>query len=228
MISIIVPVLNEETVLPGFLKQFDMLDDDFEVVICDGGSTDRTIGVIRDAGIPNLKIVPATRGRARQMNAGAKSAGGEIYLFLHADTYLPGGALRAIMNSMSDEAVAGGRFKVRLDNPAFLYRAVGAMITIRDGLFGGFTGDQAIFMRASAFESLGGFADIELCEDLDIARRMKAAGTTVRLPLYVTTGARRWEKGGPVKTILLMWFIRILFYAGASPHKLARFYADVR
>jgi hypothetical protein len=151
-----------------------------------------------------------------------------VLLFLHADTYLPEGALPAIAAAMDDEGLAGGRFKLKLDNPALPYRIIGTMITIRDGLFGGFTGDQAIFVRMSAFEALGGFAEIELCEDLDFARRLKKVGRTIRLPLYVTTEARRWEKSGLVKTILLMWMIRTLFYAGVPPARLARLYADVR
>ncbi|MDI6817700.1 MAG: glycosyl transferase, partial [Actinomycetota bacterium] len=130
--------------------------------------------------------------------------------------------------AMRDEGLVGGRFKLKLDNPELPYRIIGAMITLRDGLFGGFTGDQAIFVRMSAFEALGGFADVELCEDIDFARRLRKVGRTTRLPLYVTTGARRWEKSGLIKTILLMWMIRTLFYAGVSPARLARLYADVR
>ena len=129
---------------------------------------------------------------------------------------------------MQDAGLVGGRFRLKLDNPALPYRIIGAMITLRDGLFGGFTGDQAIFVRASAFKALGGFADIELCEDIDFARRLRKVGRAIRLPLYVTTGARRWEKSGLVMTILLMWMIRTLFYAGVSPTRLARLYADVR
>lgn len=166
------------------------------------------------------------------MNAGAlaakPAAPDGILLFLHADTYLPDGALRAIETAMRDEGLAGGRFKLKLDNPALPYRVIGAMITWRDGLFGGFTGDQAIFVRRSAFEVLGGFSEIELCEDLDFARRLRKVGRVTRLRLYVTTGARRWERRGLVKTILLMWMIRTLFYAGVSPARLARLYADVR
>lgn len=232
MITIIVPVLDEAAALPGFLGQFKAMPDDFELILSDGGSTDGTVDIAERQGLSNLSVVHAPHGRARQMNAGAAAAkpaaSDGVLLFLHADTYLPEGALRAIGTAMRDEALAGGRFRLKLDNPALPYRIIGAMITLRDGLFGGFTGDQAIFVRASAFKALGGFADIELCEDIDFARRLRKVGRAIRLPLYVTTGARRWEKSGLVMTILLMWMIRTLFYAGVSPTRLARLYADVR
>jgi len=228
MISIIVPVLNEEAALPGFLKQFERLEGDFELIVADGGSIDGTVAVAKDPGLPAVKVINAPRGRARQMNAAAREASGEVLLFLHVDTDLPDGALSAIAGAMSDEKVAGGRFKVKLDNPAIPYRVIGSMINIRDAIFGGFTGDQAIFVRKSVFDKIGGFREIELCEDLDIARSLKKEGKVIRLPLLVTTSARRWEKSGVLKTILLMWLIRILFYAGVSPKKLAAIYADVR
>lgn len=231
MVSIIVPVLNEETALPGFLGQFKELkrETDFEIIISDGGSSDRTVDIaMRNCCLGSVRVITAPKGRAKQMNEAARLATGNILLFLHADTYLPTGALWAITNSMSDEKVVGGRFKVKLDNVAPLYRLIGMMINLRDGLFGGFTGDQAIFIRKDVFEKLGGFKEIELCEDLDMARRLKKEGKVIQLPLLVTTAARRWEKRGPIKTILLMWLIRILFYAGVMPEKLAMLYSDVR
>jgi len=228
MISIIVPVLNEEAALPVLLKQLEKLEDDFELIISDGGSTDKTLTIAKKHYSKGARAINSPCGRARQMNAGARVASGDLLLFLHADTYLPQDALRAIVDSMHDEEIAGGRFKLKLDNPALPYRLVGAMINMRDKLFGGFTGDQAIFIRKTVFERLGGFREIDLCEDLDMARRLKKEGRVIRLPLPVTTAARRWEKSGLVKTILLMWLIRILFYAGVSPERLAKLYADVR
>ncbi len=231
MISVIVPVLNEEAALPAFLCQFKSIEGDFELLFCDGGSTDGTARVVQtfDKGtIANIKLIETSRGRAHQMNAGARVASGDILLFLHADTNLHANALISIEEAMRDTAVAGGRFKVKLDNPAASYRMVGAMINFRDGIFGGFTGDQAIFVRKSVFETMCGFKEIELCEDIDLAIRLRGAGKVVRLPFYVTTAARRWEKKGLTRTILLMWLIRLLFYARISPKKLAAIYADVR
>ncbi len=231
MISIIVPVLNEETALPDFMGQFKNLEakEDFELIISDGGSSDGTVAIAQSLDSAVLiKVVNSPSGRAWQMNNAAKLAIGEVLLFLHADTYLPEGVLSAVAKAMHDKAVVGGRFKVKLDNPAPLYRLIGTMINLRDGLFGGFTGDQAIFIRKDIFEKLGGYKEIELCEDLDIARRLKKEGKVIRLPLFATTAARRWEKAGLVKTILLMWIIRLLFYAGVSPKRLAKLYRDVR
>ena len=228
MISIIIPVLNEEAALPAFLQQIKALEGDFELLICDGGSTDKTVEVARGYDLANINPVETPRGRACQMNAGARAASGDILLFLHADTYIGADALTSIESAMREDAVAGGRFKVKLDNPAAPYRMIGALINVRDGIFGGFTGDQAIFVRKSVFEKMGGFKEIELCEDIDLAVRLKDAGKVIRLPLYVITAARRWEKKGLARTILLMWLIRLLFYARVSPKKLAAIYADVR
>lgn len=231
MISIIVPVLNEEAALPGFLGQFRDLKENtgFEIIICDGGSSDRTFDIaMRNSPTRAVRVIKAPKGRAKQMNEAARLATSDILLFLHADTYLPPMALIAIENSMQDRQVVAGRFKIRLDNSSPLYKLIGAMINIRDGLFGGFTGDQAIFIKRDVYDKLGGFKEIELCEDLDMARRLKKEGKVVQLPLLVTTAARRWEKRGPIKTILLMWLIRILFYAGVTPEKLSMLYSDVR
>jgi len=231
MISIITPVLNEEAAMACFLSQFNQFKKEaceFEVIVSDGGSSDRTLDIAKGCGLPFVRAVRTPKGRACQMNAGAKEAAGDVLLFLHVDTCLPDGALSAIAGAMGGEKVAGGRFKVKLDNPTVPYRVIGSMINIRDGIFGGFTGDQAIFVRKSVFDKIGGFKEIELCEDLDIARSLKKEGKVIRLPLLVTTSARRWEKSGVLKTILLMWLIRILFYAGVSPKKLAAIYADVR
>ncbi len=231
MISVIIPVLNEEAALPVFLHQFNDIEGDIELLVCDGGSTDSTVEIAQTLGMTtkvNIKLIEAPRGRARQMNAGARAASGDILLFLHADTSLGSNALASIEEAMCDTAVAGGRFKVKLDNPATPYRMIGALINVRDGIFGGFTGDQAIFVRKSVFEAMGGFKEIELCEDIDLAVRLKHAGKVIRLPLYVITAARRWEKKGLARTILLMWAIRLLFYTRVSPKRLAAIYSDVR
>ncbi|HEY3373779.1 MAG TPA: TIGR04283 family arsenosugar biosynthesis glycosyltransferase [Candidatus Aquicultor sp.] len=235
MISIIVPVLNEEEAIPGFINQLHEQDyQEFELIIADGGSRDRTVAVAGsrlsiERHPIDMTVIHAPKGRAWQMNVGAKEAHGEILLFLHADTYLPQGALRALEEAVQqDSRVTGGRFKVKLDNKGLAFRIVGSMINVRDRIFGGFTGDQAIFVRKDVFEEIGGFREIELCEDLDMAQALKKKGGVIRIPLCVTTAARRWEKSGIVRTILLMWIIRVLFYAGISPVRLAQIYADVR
>lgn len=228
MISVIIPTLNEETTVRQALEQFIGIAEPHEVIVADGGSADETIAIARHCELHGVKILSTPAGRARQMNAGARAALGDVLLFLHADTRLPSDGLEAVMQCMQGESMAGGRFKVKLDNQSFIYRIIGAMINVRDGIFGGFTGDQAIFIKKDTFEKIGGFREIDLCEDLDMARQLKSRGRVVRLPLFVTTSARRWEKGGAVKIILLMWLIRVLFYAGVSPQRLAKLYADIR
>jgi GT2 family glycosyltransferase len=122
----------------------------------------------------------------------------------------------------------GGRFDVRLDGAAFAHRAIGVLISIRSRLTHTATGDQAIFVRRKTFESLGGFPEIELCEDLEFARRLKRCGRVACLRSRVVTSARRWRREGLITTVLRMWVIRLLFLAGVSPAKLKGLYADAR
>lgn len=228
MLSVIVPVLNERTAITSLLDSFAKKSRDIELIICDGGSSDGTLQALRQSTLDNLIVLNSPRGRANQMNAGAKKAAGDILLFLHADTCLPEEAFGEIEQTLADARVAGGRFRVKLDNPTWPYRIIAAMINWRDAVFGGFTGDQAIFIRRSVFKKIGGFRPLELCEDLDMARRLKQEGKVVRLRTAVMTSSRRWEKSGLVRTVLVMWLIRILFYAGVPSQRLARIYADVR
>lgn len=162
------------------------------------------------------------------MNLGAEAATGDVLLFLHADTELPVGAMKAIDDSLTREDVVGGRFCVRLDRQGWRYRMISSSINLRDKVFRGFTGDQAMFIRTVTFRSLGGYSDMPLMEDLDLASRMCRAGRVVRLHLHVVTSARRWHKGGVFKTIFLMWRLRLLYQLGYSPAKLKRMYGDTR
>lgn len=228
MISIIIPVFNEAKTLPKFICRLDASVKDGEVIIVDGQSLDETMALARKQASPDVIIMQSGRGRARQMNSGAALAHGDILLFLHADTILPLGALADIEKTLVDPDVVGGRFRIELDNQKLRYRLIGAMINIRDAMFGGFTGDQAIFVRKKDFLSLGGFNEIEICEDLDFAARMQKAGKVVQLPAKVITSARRWEKDGWAKTIILMWIIRIMFYLRISPKSISQLYADTR
>ncbi len=223
MVTVIVPVLNESEFLPQLLERLRVLGAK-DVIIVDGGSDDGTPDLAKG----KAKIVVSERGRARQMNAGAIEAKGDILLFLHADTELPEGAFDLIEKEMADPKVVGGRFGVKLDNPRFIFRLIGAMINLRDAIFGGYTGDQAIFVRREVFEALGGYRDIPLMEDLDLARRLRRFGRAVRLRAKVTTSARRWEKEGIAKTIALMWFLRLAYLLGVDPARLAHLYGNAR
>jgi len=223
-ISVIIPVLNEAPILETTLRQIVALKSDVELIVVDGGSIDNTASI---AGRYAM-VLQSPKGRSTQMNLGAKAAGGKVLLFLHADTWLPQGSFSAITESMHDTAVIGGRFKIRLDEPGWQYRMVGSGINLRDRFFNGFTGDQAIFIRKTVFETIGGYREMPLMEDLDLGRRMCRYGKVVRLPLTVVTSARRWKNNGVFKTIFLMWALRLGYHMGRPPHHLYRYYGDTR
>ena len=170
----------------------------------------------------------APGGRARQMNEGAKASGGEILLFLHADTQLPDDANAMIRTTLTDQRMVGGRFDVRFDPPSKWGTIISRMMNWRSRLSGIATGDQALFVRRPVFEQMGGFADMPLMEDIDFSRRLKRKGATAALTATVTTSFRRWERHGPLRTILLMWALRFLYWIGISPSHLLEWYKAVR
>ena len=190
--------------------------------MADGGSADDTEAVVRRA--PGARLVTSPCGRALQMNAGAAAATGDVLLFLHADTHLPAGFEGAIARALGDLRVVGGRFDVVLDNPRWPFRLVAALMNLRSRLSGIFTGDQAIFVRRAAFEALGGYAAIPLMEDIELTRRLRRLGRVACLRQRVRTSARKWEKDGVARTILLMWTLRLLYFCGARPERLHRWY----
>jgi len=231
-IAVIIPTLDEERTLPLTLpRTLDLKFD--EVIVVDGGSRDRTTEIVsafsrQRSAVRSFHLLTAPAGRGRQMNVGAKASGSEVLLFLHADTQLPAEARTAIEDALKAPDVVGGRFDVRFDRETALGRVISRMINLRSRWSGIATGDQAIFVRRSVFERLGGFAEIPLMEDLHFTRRLKRAGRVAALRSRVTTSYRRWEACGPIPTILLMWGLRFLYWVGVSPHRLSRLYAAVR
>jgi rSAM/selenodomain-associated transferase 2 len=221
-LSIVIPALDEAPnlarVLPGLVAR----EREAEVLVVDGGSADGSRAVV--ARVPSVRWLPAPRGRAHQMNAGARAARGEILLFLHADTVLPEGAGAAIQTALADPTVVGGRFDVRLDSRRPLLALVGWLMNRRSRLTGICTGDQGIFVRRAVFEALGGYAEIPLMEDVELTRRLKRRGRLAALRLRVVTSARKWEREGVVRTVLLMWTLRLLYALGVSPARLHRWY----
>ena len=233
-ISVIIPTLNEERTIMATLAHTASLGFD-ELIVVDGGSLDQTPVLVESyrrrtqspAQSP-VRLVTAPCGRARQMNEGAKASGGEILLFLHADTQLPADAKTMIETTLADQRMVGGRFDVRFDRPSMWGTIISRTMSWRSRLSGIATGDQALFVRRHIFEQIGGFADMPLMEDIDFSRRLKRKGATAALTATVTTSFRRWEQHGPLRTILLMWALRFLYWIGVSPHRLAKLYMTVR
>jgi rSAM/selenodomain-associated transferase 2 len=221
-LSIIIPTWREARNLGPLLASLGADFGQDEIIVADGGSDDGSREAVR--GFPRVTLLDSARGRARQMNTGARAATGEVLLFLHADTRLPPGARSAIVDALGDPRVVAGRFDVRFDNPGPAFRMIGALMNARSRLSGISTGDQAIFVRRSVFNTLGGYAEIPLMEDVELTRRLKRAGRLAALRLPVTTAARKWEREGVVRTILLMWTLRLLYACGVSPARLHRWY----
>ena len=206
-----------------------------ELIVVDGGSSDRTPLLVESyrlstqhSALSPVRLVTAPRGRASQMNEGATTSSGEILLFLHADTQLPHDAKATIESTLADQRIVGGRFDVRFDRPSIWGSIISRMMNWRSRLSGIATGDQALFVRRPIFERMGGFANLPLMEDIDFSRRLKRVGTTAALTSTVTTSFRRWEQQGPLRTILLMWRLRFLYWIGVCPHTLHRWYRLVR
>jgi rSAM/selenodomain-associated transferase 2 len=224
--SIIMPVLNEEAVLEQQLCQLTWLCalHECELLIVDGGSMDSTVAIAQRFG----RVISSPRGRAVQMNRGAAVATGDIFIFLHADSLLPDGALTAIERACAAPGVVGGAFRICFNCSQLTYRLVSLTVNLRSRWRGVFTGDQAYFVRAESFRAIGGFSDIALMEDIEIIRRLRKIGRLVLLPHYVTTSARRHMKFGLMRCVLLMWYLRTLYRLGVSPERLQRMYVDVR
>jgi rSAM/selenodomain-associated transferase 2 len=223
-ISVIIPVLNEEKNIAATLEGLIALAPQ-EIIVVDGGSTDRTAEICQQFGI---KVMASARGRARQMNSGAKAASGDILLFLHADTTLPNSAFDDIRLALGDSRYVGGRFDVELAGEYWMLKVIGAMINYRSRLSRVSTGDQAIFVRHVVFQQIGGYPDIPLMEDVAFCRMLRRTGEIACLKSRVMTSARRWEMDGVWRTILRMWALKLLYLAGVSPNRLKQYYADAR
>ncbi len=223
-VSIIIPTLDEAAELEHFLSPLQPLRArGHELILVDGGSRDSTC----ELAVPLVdRLVHADRGRARQMNVGARSASHERLLFLHADTRLPHDALELIESAL--DGSVWGRFDVRLSGSAPMLRLIGRMMNLRSCITGICTGDQALFMRREAFVKAGGYPDIPLMEDIEISRALKRFGRPACIASPVVTSSRRWEQGGIVRTVLLMWRLRLAHFMGASPDALAKQYRNQR
>jgi rSAM/selenodomain-associated transferase 2 len=222
MLSIIVPVLDEEAGIAATLQALSALRvRGAEVIVADGASHDRTVALARPL---CDRLIVAARGRASQMNAGASVARGEILLFLHADTRLPEDADRLIMDGLERSGRTWGRFDVSIDGRHPLFPVIAAMMNLRSRLTGIATGDQAIFVGVAAFAATGGYPDLPLMEDIVLSRRLKRLGRPLCIATRALTSGRRWEQYGVMRTVLTMWRLRLAFFFGVAPSKLAARY----
>lgn len=223
-VSIIIPVLDEAAGIAEAIAAATAAGP-HEILVVDGGSRDHTREIAEACG---CRVVDSRAGRARQMNAGAAIATGEVLLFLHADTLLPPDGIVDLSRVLSDERTVGGRFDVHLDGPEPIFRVIEALMNTRSRMTRIATGDHAIFVRRSTFQALGGYAPIPLMEDVEFSARLRRHGSVACLRSRVHTSVRRWRRLGPWRTIAHMWWLRARYALGTSPERLAQRYAQIR
>jgi rSAM/selenodomain-associated transferase 2 len=223
-IAIVVPVFNEALAVPRLLAHLADLkvtaNQDFELVFVDGGSTDNTTALIQDA---DFRVITSPKGRAWQMNAGAAQTTGDVLLFLHADTQLPQNAIMAISTSLVGD-ICWGRFDVRIAGKPWMLGVVAHMMNWRSRLTGIATGDQAMFMTRTAYQTISGFPEQALMEDIEASRRLRRLSRPACISSPLVTSGRRWESKGVWTTIFLMWRLRWAYWRGQNPKQLAELY----
>jgi len=223
ILSIIIPAVNEAHNLRRLLPDLSKKFPGAEVIVVDGGSIDGSPQVVQQ--FPFVRFFETPRGRARQMNAGAREALGEILLFLHADTSLPNGALEAIRKALADPQIVGGRFEVELDSSQPIFQTIAYFINLlrsRPDLIA--TGDQAVFVRRKVFSAMDGYPEIPLMEDVEFIKNLKRRGNIAYLPIPAKTSTRKWEREGVLQTTLLMLAVWLLHFIRVSPARLHQLY----
>jgi len=222
--SIIVPVLKEEDQINSLIDHLRTQDADlaYEIIVVDGDSRGNTLNAIRAEDVIKIK---AEKGRARQMNAGAEVATGQVLIFLHADTRLPDDALEKIDRILQNPEYVGGAFDLKIDSDRLFLRYISMRASQRSRRNRLPYGDQAIFLRKEYFEQIGRFEDIPLMEDIELLRRIKRDGKQIYiLPDKVTTSARRWQRDGALYTTMRNRILVALFHLGVNPSRLAKYY----
>ncbi|SKC90894.1 TIGR04283 family arsenosugar biosynthesis glycosyltransferase [Maledivibacter halophilus] len=224
MISIILPVLNEEKNIEEMLLNINSLEGKKEVIVVDGGSSDRTV----EKASGYAKVIHSERGRANQMNVGAEEALGDILWFVHSDSQLHNRSLQSIEEAINRGYVGGGFSLSFYDCHTIFMRFVAITSNFRAKLLKLIFGDQGIFIKKDIFLKLGGYPHIELMEDWELSKKLYKAGKVKMLKTSIGTSARRFNKGGQFKTLLLMQKIKLLYILGVSPSKLKEIYREAR
>ena len=221
ILSIIIPVLNEANIIRSILSR---LQDDgrIEIIVVDGGSQDNTFELAKAEGVQ--VILSPQKGRARQMNAGAAIATGDILLFLHADTQLPPDYLNLIKDTLAQPNAIAGAFELAIDRDSKSLRWVEIMVKLRSRWFSLPYGDQGIFLHRKVFQAMGGFADLPIMEDFELIQRLKKQGRIAIAPAAVLTSSRRWQKLGVFKTTLINQLVILGYYLGIPPKQLRCLY----
>lgn len=222
-ISVIIPILNEAKILEKTLSQLQPELGSHELIVVDGGSTDTSVKIAENYG----KVIISERGRAKQLNAGAAAATGDILIFLHADIWLEPGALISVATAISSGYVGGG-FRQKIDGRSILYRLIEIAGDFRGRYLKVFYGDSGIFLARTNFQKIGGFPDVPILEEMEFSKGLRRLGKTTLLTPYIHISARRWEARGIVRTTLNNWLITLIYFLGVSPEKLARLYSHIR
>lgn len=217
-ISVIIPTLNEATTLAACLPA---ASNDVEVIVADGGSQDGTTEV---AAAKGCKVCVSAPGRARQMNAGAAIASGDIFVFLHADTRLPEDFPVHVRDILSGPDFIAGAFRLQVDSPMREIRVIERLANWRAVRLQMPYGDQAIFLRAEDFQAVGGFPDLPIMEDVELIRRLRKRGRIRIVPVPVVTSARRWEEMGLWKTTFINQACFAAYYLGVPPSRIHDWY----
>ena len=222
-ISIIIPILNEAKILENTLSQLQPELEHHELIIVDGGSTDNSVCIAEKYG----EVITSARGRAKQLNAGASAATGDILLFLHADIWLEPGALTAVETALASGYIGGG-FRQKIDGKGSLYRVIEIAGDIRGKYLKIFYGDSGIFLARADFEKIGGFPDVPILEEMEFSKGLRRLGKTTLVTPCIHISARRWETRGIVRTTLNNWLITLLYFLKFSPGQLAKLYQHIR
>lgn len=222
LVSIIIPTLNEGRIIAQTLTHLLAQKGAFEIIVADGGSEDDTLEKVRQ--FEQVNIVYAPKGRAAQMNAGAKTALGTYLFFLHADTLPPENAIALIQNTLAQSHVSAGSFYLKFQPNSRLLRFYSQWTRLNITLLT--YGDQGLFLKAATFQQIGFFKEIPLMEDVEIQQRLRKIGKFVKIQQAVTTSSRRYQQNGIVWQQLKDTALALLYFMGCSPQYLKKFYAD--